>query len=73
MSIFQLDYLLPILIAILVVFIWGFYILAKKTFKKIPWEFVGILVKSFFATILKIWKKNLPKMWLAEYNRRRKK
>ncbi len=70
-NIWFIDMFLPVGLVLCVLAIGVVWILARKAFKKIPWEHFSVLLQSFFSVIEKMWR-ILPRVWRKEFFRRKK-
>ncbi len=69
-NIWLIDMFLPVALILCFLAVGVVWLLAKKTFKKIPWRSFGILLRSFISVIKKVWR-ILPRLWRKEFFRRK--
>ncbi len=69
-NIWLIDMFLPVILIISALIIGVVWLLAKKTFKKIPWENLSVLLQSLISVAQKMWR-ILPRVWRKEFFRRK--
>ncbi len=69
-DIWLIDMFLPVILIFFVLIIGIMWFLTRKTFKKIPWENLGVLLQSLISVAQKMWRV-LPRVWRKEFFRRK--
>ena len=69
-DIWLIDMFLPVSLIVFILMIGVMWFLARKTFKKIPWENLGVLLQSLISVAQKMWRV-LPRVWRKEFFRRK--